>query len=350
MSPWTQYGSERYLELSRAEIARQLRDIEARPRAGQGGARIPFLPVETLLCYGLFLVMDPHRYGGSNIDDVPLAVKQLAAFCRRTPGSITSKMLNLDGSRRNGARAEPALFTALTAEPALYASLYRDIHSVARALGIDEASLPDYLGMVAGDAPTQVTTLADDGSSLLGQDDLPVTTTALLADGELRAQLATTEEGWGLGDEVTERLVVGRVRLAQHRFAGAVLANCASACVFCGFAPLHLPARGGLLRASHIKPWARSSARERVDVRNGVAACPMHDAAFDRGYLAIGPDGGIERSPLLDRSLAAGDPGVRLYFGEVLAARLILPAGALRPGPTYARYHRDHTFLSLVAG
>ena len=41
-----------------------------------------------------------------------------------------------------------------------------------------------------------------------------------------------------------------------------------------------------MLVASHIKPWKDSSPRERLDHRNGLAACPTHDAAFDAGLLA----------------------------------------------------------------
>jgi putative restriction endonuclease len=36
-----------------------------------------------------------------------------------------------------------------------------------------------------------------------------------------------------------------------------------------------------MLIASHIKPWRISTSTERLDVRNGLAACPTHDIAFD---------------------------------------------------------------------
>jgi hypothetical protein len=60
-----------------------------------------------------FYLLDPHRFGGANIGRVPDAVKVLAATFRRSPGSLTNKMLNLDGSRPNAARPEHELFICL---------------------------------------------------------------------------------------------------------------------------------------------------------------------------------------------------------------------------------------------
>ena len=68
-------------------------DILARDPPVPGKRQAPFKAVETLLCYGLFSLIDPHHYGGANIDQVPEIVGTLATFFRRTPGSITSKML-----------------------------------------------------------------------------------------------------------------------------------------------------------------------------------------------------------------------------------------------------------------
>jgi putative restriction endonuclease len=46
-----------------------------------------------------------------------------------------------------------------------------------------------------------------------------------------------------------------------------------------------------MLLAGHIKPWKDSTPSERLDPRNGLAAFPAHDAAFDTGLLAI--NGGL---------------------------------------------------------
>jgi len=47
----------------------------------------------------------------------------LATLFRRTPGSITSKMLNLDGSHQHSAREEPLLFAYLASQPERYIAL-----------------------------------------------------------------------------------------------------------------------------------------------------------------------------------------------------------------------------------
>ncbi len=39
----------------------------ARDPPAPGKRQVPFNAVETLLCYGLFSLVDPHRYGGANI-------------------------------------------------------------------------------------------------------------------------------------------------------------------------------------------------------------------------------------------------------------------------------------------
>src|SRR5450759_4555694 len=134
-----------YVDLSPQQIRAQLVDILARDLPVPGKRQGPFNAVETLLCYGLFSLVDPHRYGGANIDQVPAIVGTLATFFRRTPGSITSKMLNLDGSRSHSAREEPLLFAYLASQPKQYITLYKQIMAVARDLTLDEVLLPDFL-------------------------------------------------------------------------------------------------------------------------------------------------------------------------------------------------------------
>ncbi len=93
-----------YLGLTPQQIRTHLLDMLARDPPAPGKHQVPFNAVETLLCYSLFSQVDPHRYGGANIGQVPAIVGTMAVFFRRTPGSITSKMLNLDGSRQHSAR------------------------------------------------------------------------------------------------------------------------------------------------------------------------------------------------------------------------------------------------------
>ena len=48
-----------------------------------------------------------------------------------------------------------------------------------------------------------------------------------------------------------------------------------------------------LLIASHIKPWAESEPKEKLDVDNGFLMCPNHDRIFDKGYITFDDDGKI---------------------------------------------------------
>ncbi|EPX61769.1 putative restriction endonuclease [Cystobacter fuscus DSM 2262] len=296
-----------YLELGEGEARRQWLQVRERIERKR---QEPFLPIEVLLCYALFFVLNPHSFGGSNINSLPDGVKLLAHTLRRTPGSLTSKMLNLDGSRKNSARLEPELFSRLAQEPDRFAALYQTVLRAARDVALGPERVPDVLGVLQVGAV-----------ELLGQDEL--------GSGEIdqvlhehRGELVQLEQSFHLGESRTTRLVEQRVRLGQHRFATRVLENYAHRCGFCGFAPSGL--RGHrLLVASHIKPWAVSTDKERMDVANGITACPTHDAAFDTGLLTINGGLRIHRAQPLRASMAA-DAGTEWYFGErILGSQLV---------------------------
>ena len=143
-----------YLELSEDDARRQWLQVRARAERKR---QEPFLPIEVLLCYALFFVLNPHSYGGSNIDRLPEAVKRLASTLCRTPGSLTSKMLNLDGSRKNSARLEPELFARLAEDSGRFAVLYQRVLGAARDMDLGPARIPDVLdAMEAGEVQLQI--------------------------------------------------------------------------------------------------------------------------------------------------------------------------------------------------
>lgn len=55
----------------------------------------------------------------------------------------------------------------------------------------------------------------------------------------------------------------------------------------CRFCPFTMIADERLLIASHIKPWAASTASERVDPYNGYMLSPLYDKLFDRGFITF---------------------------------------------------------------
>lgn len=103
---------------------------------------------------------------------------------------------------------------------------------------------------------------------------------ASLPDAPLEAYLNAIE-GKPQNTEV-ERLVVQRIGQAQFR--KALLDYWDGTCSVSGIYDVDL------LRASHIKPWARcDSDSERLDVHNGLLLSALWDAAFDKGLVTFSP-------------------------------------------------------------
>lgn len=320
-----------YLDLTPEQARSQWgRILRRQPKPRQE----PFTPVEVILCYALFRVVNPHRYGGRNIDDVPPIVSTLASLFVRPRGSLTNKMLNLEGQRRHAAAHEWRFFTEMATDDSRFPPLYNLVLIAARDMGIGAEALPDFLALDGMD-----------DFDLLGQEELlgqrTFDTLVAVQAAKKRARLLAEEA-------VTVRMAEHSVRLGQHRFAAAVLVNYSHSCAFCGFAPRSLP-KHKLLVASHIKPWAVSDDRERLDPRNGVAACPTHDAAFDTGLITVNGGLRVHRAPRLEES-ARTDPGVDRYFGQVLCPTLVVPTGGQPPGAGYLSWHREHIYRGHLAG
>ncbi len=99
-----------------------------------------------------------------------------------------------------------------------------------------------------------------------------------------------------------------------------------------------------MLLASHIKPWRNSNDHDRLDPRNGIAACPIHDSAFDAGLLTVCQDLRIQRHPRLAVSIEL-DPGSAHYFaGSGIRDRLHVPEGQSGPGRRFLDWHRQVVF------
>ncbi len=55
----------------------------------------------------------------------------------------------------------------------------------------------------------------------------------------------------------------------------------------CPFCPITMINDERLLIASHIKPWAVASNKERLDPKNGFILSPLYDKLFDRGFITF---------------------------------------------------------------
>lgn len=92
-------------------------------------------------------------------------------------------------------------------------------------------------------------------------------------------------------DGASQKAIVN-VRVNQDIFRNYLLKRYKRCCL-CG---VENPT---LLIASHIKPWAESEPKEKLDVDNGFLMCPNHDKLFDKGYITFDDDGKIIISGIL---------------------------------------------------
>jgi hypothetical protein len=88
-----------------------------------------------------------------------------------------------------------------------------------------------------------------------------------------------------------ERMAIQRI--GQDVFRDALMEYWGSRCPLTGIT------ERGLLRASHIVPWANCTDAQRLDVHNGLLLSALWDAAFDRGLISFADDGIILASPQL---------------------------------------------------
>jgi hypothetical protein len=88
-----------------------------------------------------------------------------------------------------------------------------------------------------------------------------------------------------------ERLVIQRI--GQDIFRNALMVYWGGRCPLTGIA------EPGLLRASHIVPWAECGDEQRLDVHNGLLLSALWDAAFDKGLVSFADDGQPLASPEL---------------------------------------------------
>lgn len=323
------YSEGDYLDIDLSSVRSQWRSIAQREVMPRGRRQVAFVPVETLLCLAAMFLVEYSRFGSSSHHRAPTPVPELARLFRRPPSSIIAKMANLDGTRSHGAKHDLLAGTVLRADTEHLAATYRTVLAGARAEGFSSADLPDFLGIEHGG-----------DIALMGQEELTASDVETVLEREI--QQWVTRQKDTLTETETERLFLTSIRVGQHRFARGVLANCGSACVFCGFS-VAKGAPSQLLRASHIKPWRDSDNRERLDVSNGLAACPTHDAAFDAGLLGIDRDLNVRVSPVLQRA-AERNPAVKHTLTIPPFRPVLRLPPAAEPSTKYVDWHMEMVY------
>jgi hypothetical protein len=130
------------------------------------------------------------------------------------------------------------------------------------------------------------------------------------------------------GEKATKKHMLVEARLGQGQFRANVARRWNGKCAVTGssIAPL--------LRASHIKPWAKSSNRDRLNPANGIFLAAHLDALFDCGLISFSDQGKMLASAHVTDELK----------------QFSLP-NRLRRKPTkeekqFLAYHRRHVFVA----
>jgi hypothetical protein len=128
----------------------------------------------------------------------------------------------------------------------------------------------------------------------------------------------------------TEKEVLGKVRLAQSKFRSDLMRQWDGRCSVTG-CPV-----AEVLRASHIKPWARCpTERERRDIDNGLLLSANLDALFENGLISFRDTGLILISTQLSRA-----ERIRLKVNASLKLREPPSPGQKK----YLEWHRSRKF------
>ncbi|WP_077368178.1 HNH endonuclease [Anaerosalibacter sp. Marseille-P3206] len=124
-----------------------------------------------------------------------------------------------------------------------------------------------------------------------------------------------------------ERLISSRVGQGEYR------TKLLNECLFC---PFTLVNDERLLIASHIKPWADSNDREKVDPKNGFILTPTYDTLFDRGFITFENNKKLMVSPWIS---PMNQNRLQIYTGKTISK---LPLDEKRI--VYLEYHRKNVF------
>jgi putative restriction endonuclease len=96
----------------------------------------------------------------------------------------------------------------------------------------------------------------------------------------------------------------------------------------------------GLLRASHIKPWAKSDTNEKVNPQNGLLLNALHDSAFDKGFITINFDYEIVVSSEIKKTK---NTAISDYILKYCGEKITLPSRFV-PSREFIEYHNDVVF------
>lgn len=125
----------------------------------------------------------------------------------------------------------------------------------------------------------------------------------------------------------TERKAIVNARIGQGKFRENLI-DYWTTCAVTGCS------EKSLLRASHIKPWAKAELIEKLSLYNGLLLSPALDACFDSGYISFSDDGRI----LISQQLKPKDACAMGINSDMHLKRLE------QEHKKYLAFHRSHIF------
>ena len=129
----------------------------------------------------------------------------------------------------------------------------------------------------------------------------------------------------------TEKQQLIKARVGQGLFRDRLLSYWKACCITA--CRVH-----SVLRASHIKPWSKSTNAERLDKFNGLLLSPNADVLFDKGLITFSDDGSMLASPRIAQK------DLVLLLGTSTVKITTVPNHA-----PYLQYHRKHRFRATAA-
>lgn len=129
--------------------------------------------------------------------------------------------------------------------------------------------------------------------------------------------------------ENTRQAEMRRARQGQGLYRDRLLSECP-------FCPITMINDERLLIASHIKPWAVSNNKEKLDHKNGFILSPLYDRLFDRGFMTFTKERKIRLSNWLS---PANKKRLGIVDGQFVQ---MLPLDDERQ--TYLEFHRSTVF------
>ncbi len=135
--------------------------------------------------------------------------------------------------------------------------------------------------------------------------------------------------------EGKERDSIIKCRINQSFFRSTILSSYNSTCCITGLTPKEL------LIASHIVPWSIDE-KNRTNPHNGLCLNPLHDKAFDKGFITITTDYKVKLSNKLKELIEPENS--RDFFLKYENKKIILPDKFL-PSKEFLNFHNYNIFL-----